>query len=86
MKIRLILTGRSYHNAATLPDELELSEGATLQQAIDRVNELLPAEASLTPSCLIALSGQHVGAISNFEDRQLADGQELTFIAPVAGG
>ena len=86
MKIRLVFTGRSYHTAATLPNELEMPAGATLQQALDRVNKLLPAESSLTPSCLIALAGQHVGSVSNFEDRPLADGQELTLVAPVAGG
>ena len=86
MKIRVSLTGRSYHQASSLPEELELPEDATLQQAIDQVNELLPAEAKLPASCLIAISGAHIGSVGIFADRPLSDGQELTLVAPVAGG
>lgn len=86
VKIRLIVTGRAYHTAAGLPTELEVPEDATLKAAIDQVNALLPDDAPLPESCLISVSGQHAGTVGRFEDRTLQDGQEVTFVAPVAGG
>ena len=86
MKIQLILTGRSYQTAAALPSDLELPQGATLKDAISRVNQLLPDDAPLPPSCLVAVSGQHVGTVGSLADRRLHDGDELTLVAPMAGG
>ena len=86
MKIRVVLTGRSYHHAASLPEELELPSGATLGEALAAIDEQLPQEAQLPSTCLIALAGQHVGSVGQYEDRPLIDGQELTLVAPVAGG
>ena len=50
MKIRLTVTGRSYHTAAALPAQLQLAEGATLRTAVDMINQLLPDAASLPGS------------------------------------
>ena len=86
MKIRVTLTGRSYHHAAELPDELELADGAKLSDALVAINTQLPKEGRLPPSCLIALAGCHVGNVASYSDQQLSDGQELTLVAPVAGG
>ena len=86
MKIRVILTGRSYHNASSLPDELELPADAMLSHALAAINDRLSADATLPTTCLIALAGQHVGNVGGYEDIPLADGQELTLVAPVAGG
>lgn len=86
MKIRLVLTGRSYHTADSLPAELELDEGASLDDALHQINTALPAEAALPDSCLIAIGGQHVGTVASHPDVALQDDQELVLIAPVAGG
>lgn len=86
MKITLVVTGRAYHTAAALPRELELPDGSLLSEAIGEVNERLGAEAQLPASCLIAVAGQHLGTVGGFEDRGLRDGDELTLVAPVAGG
>ena len=86
MKIRVLLTGRSYHNAAELPSEFELAEGANLSDALVAINTQLPEGVSLPPSCLIAIGGRHVGSVGSYPDQPLADGQELTLVAPVAGG
>ena len=86
MKIGLVLTGRSYHQAAALPPELELPAEAKLSDALNAINQQLPEEAALPATCLIAVSGRHVGNVGNYEDLPLADGQELTLVAPVAGG
>jgi len=86
MKIRVMLTGRSYHTAASLPAELDLDEGASLDDALSQINATLTAEASLPDSCLIAIGGQHVGTVASHPDVALQDDQELVLIAPVAGG
>ncbi len=86
MKIRVILTGRSYHNAAALSDALELPDDATLSDALAAINDQLGEDAALPPTCLIALAGRHVGNVAACDDRPLTDGQELTLVAPVAGG
>lgn len=86
MNIRVILTGRSYHFAEQLPETLELADGSPLQTAIDALNELLPDEGSLPPSCIIALNNEQVGTIGNHSNPALKDGAELLFVTPVAGG
>ena len=86
MKIRVVLTGRSYNNAASLPAELEFPEGAGIRDALAAIDDHLPEDAKLPPSCMVALAGKHLGNVGNYEDCTLADGQELTLIAPVAGG
>jgi molybdopterin converting factor small subunit len=86
MKIRLIVTGRAYHQAASLPTELQLCEGSTLQDALAQINALTGNDSPLSTSCLIALGGRHCGTMGRYENRALTDGDELTLIAPVAGG
>lgn len=85
MKIQLIVTGRAYHTAAELPDELTLSEGATVTDAISKVTSLLDIE-SLPASCLVAVGNEHLGTVGKHLDRTLSDGEELTLFSPVAGG
>ena len=86
MKVRIVLTGRSYHSADALPGELSLQEGATLDDALDTLREACSDVELLPSSCLIAISGQHVGTIADHEATSLKEGDELLFLAPVAGG
>lgn len=86
MKIRVVMTGRSYHSAEQLPDSLELSESAGIDDALTRLAESMPAGEGLPPSCLVSVSNQHLGTVSKHEPCELKDGDELTLIAPVAGG
>ncbi len=85
MKLQLVMTGRDYHTAEKLPEELELADAATLQDALSAIDNLL-GEAILPTSCLLALNGDHVGSVASYDDRPLKDGEELVIIAPVAGG
>ena len=41
MKIRVVTMGRHYHETEGLPEFLELPEQASLDDAIDRLGELL---------------------------------------------
>ena len=86
MKIQVILTGRDYHTAASVPEELVLDEGAHLDEALRQINAALGDSAALPDSCLIAIGNQHVGTVASHPDVELQDAQELVLIAPVAGG
>ena len=86
MKIKVIFTGRSYQLAKNLPAELTLSDEATLDDAIGVLQEPLTAEQRLPDSCLVSVSGEHLGTLASHRSRALADGEELVLIAPVAGG
>ena len=86
MKIRLLVSGRNYQAATQLPDELELPEGARLDDAIARLEQSMPEGASLSPNSLIAVSGTHVGTLAAHPNKELSDGDELVVVAPVAGG
>jgi molybdopterin converting factor small subunit len=86
MKIRIIVTGRNYHTAGPLPDELELDPSCGVDDALALLAEHLPEGQSFPASCLVVVSGQHLGTISQHQPCDLRDGDELALIAPVAGG
>ena len=86
MKIRIVYTGRSYHLAASFPETLELTEGATVDDALQAFGRQVPEDAALPTSCLVSLAGKHLGTIGRHASPPLRDGDELTLIAPVAGG
>lgn len=86
MRVRLMVTGRSYHATDSLPEQLELPEGSTVADAVRAVRACSTDASPLSDSCLIAVSGTHLGTLGRYDDRPLRDGEELTLIAPVAGG
>jgi len=86
MKIRLVVSGRDYDLAKTLPQELALSDGASLDQALEALAALVPPGRGLADSCLVAVSGVHLGTLRHHRPRPLVDGDELLILAPVAGG
>lgn len=86
MKIHVIYTGRGYQLAELLPDELELNDAAGVADALRLLAERLPADVRLPDTCLISVSGQHLGTLAQHRSVPLRDGDELTLIAPVAGG
>lgn len=84
MQIEVVFTGRNYHTAESLPPRLELPDEAGLAVAIEEVNAAL--SEPLPPSCMISVSGRHLGTVGRFEDAPLRDGDQLLLVAPVAGG
>ena len=86
MKIRVVMMGRHYHETEGLPEFLELPEPASLDDALDRLGELMSPGKGFPESCLIAVSGKHVGTIASHSVAPLGDGDELMLLAPVAGG
>ncbi len=86
MKVRVVISGRSYHAAEKIPEHLSLAEGSSVAEALRAVAGLLSEATQLPESCLIAVSGTHLGTLADHRPHVLADGDELVIIAPVAGG
>jgi molybdopterin converting factor small subunit len=82
----VIISGRSYHKSAGAPDALELPDGATIDDALEALAEALGEEGRLPPSCLVAVSGRHLGTLAKHARQSLADDDELVLFSPVAGG
>ena len=86
MKVRVVLSGRSYDAAEAMPDCLTLPDGAAVDEALRQLAGLMPEGKGLPKSCLVAVSGAHLGTVASHRSRVLRDGDELVLIAPVAGG
>jgi molybdopterin converting factor small subunit len=86
MRIQVFFTGRSFSAATPLSPAIELPDGSGVDAAIQAIRQQLPQGEQLAPSCLVAVSGEHIGSVKDHLNRQLRDGDELVLIAPVAGG
>lgn len=85
MKIRVMITGRSYDAAADFPEGMELPTDASVDDALQLLQQRL-ADRPLPPSCLVVHCGRHLGTAARHDTATLRDGDELMLIAPVAGG
>jgi hypothetical protein len=86
MKLKITYMGRSYDASAPFPPELELPADATVDDALREILSLLPAPAALPDSCLVVISGRHLGTVARHENPVLTATDEIVLIAPVAGG
>ena len=86
MKVRVVISGRHYDWAQLPADELTLADSASLDDAIAALAAMLPRGKSLPETCLVALSGKHLGTLRDHRPEPLRDGDELLLFAPVAGG
>ncbi|MCA9121968.1 MAG: MoaD/ThiS family protein [Planctomycetaceae bacterium] len=86
MKIKVSYTGRSYQTATLLPSEISPHEGATVEDVLSLLAKDLPEDQQLPASCLLAISGEHIGTLASYSNRPLREGDELILISPVAGG
>lgn len=81
MRVKVLFLGGSRGEVGTAEDELELPEGATVADAVQRIIQAYPVLAPRLSACRWA---------RNFEFTEmsapLADGDELALIPPVAGG
>ena len=86
MKVRLVVTGRAYHTAEHLPEELDVPDGAGVDDVIRAIAERFGTGPGLSGSSLVVVSGRHVGTLASHEAADLQEGDEVALIAPVAGG
>ncbi len=86
MKIRVTISGRHYDRADALPSELSLPQDCSLDEALRRLAEMLGESNRLAGTCLVAVSGKHLGTLASHRPCTLCDGDELLVLAPVAGG
>lgn len=86
MQIQVVYSGRNYDAAGGVPRHLTLPEGCSVDEALLALRRLFPPEQPLDDSCLVAVSGAHLGTVRKHRPHQLQPGDELMLIAPVAGG
>lgn len=86
MQIRVVVSGRHYEIAQSMPGTIELPDGSTIDNVLRKLSEFVPEGRSLSPTCLVAVSGVHLGTIASHPPKPVADGDEVVIIAPVAGG
>ena len=86
MQVKVIVSGRNYHSAGSVPAQLELPDACDLDGALQALAAALPAGATLPETCLVAVSGKHLGNLSSHRPCTLKPSDELLLIAPVAGG
>ena len=86
MRLKFTYMGRSYDASTAFPAVLDLPDVATVDTALDALHQQLPDKRSLPGSCLVVLSGKHLGTVARHGNPVLAATDELVLIAPVAGG
>ncbi len=86
MEVRVVVSGRNYDTAEAIPRHLTLPEGCSVDEALQAVAEFCRQGPGLPESCLVAVSGTHLGTLRRHKPHVLSDGDELVLIAPVAGG
>jgi hypothetical protein len=86
MKLRVVISGRHYDWAQLAPDQMTVADGASLDDALAALAGMLPGGIQLPESCLVAVSGRHLGTVREHRSESLRDGDELLLFSPVAGG
>ena len=86
MQVRVVVFGRNYHWADSLPQQLALPEGGSVEDAIQALEPFLPDGERWPDSCLVSVSGTHLGTLRAHTPRILQNGDELLLLMPVAGG
>jgi molybdopterin converting factor small subunit len=86
MKIRIVISGRNYELAEPFPDEIELPEGSTVDDALELLSARFSEGHSFPASCLLGVDGKHVGNVGSHTPTILSENDEIMIFAPVAGG
>ena len=86
MNVRVVISGRHYATEEGIPEQLSLDEGCSIDDALAKISEAAGEDRQLPRSCLLAVSGKHLGTLENHAPHTLCEGDEIVLIAPVAGG
>ena len=79
VNVKLFAVVRERVGVSELP--LELPEGTTAGDALDRLRESYGEIGAMVSRCAVAVNRQYVG-----RDARLREGDELAVIPPVSGG
>ncbi len=82
MNVNIVVAGREYDLAQAIPAQLTLPERASLDDALQALAQLLGPGRQLPASCLLAVSGQHLGTLGSHQPSPLADGDEAAPAGP----
>ena len=83
MRIKVKITGRQYDAVEALPEELELSDGASIELVLETLRSTY---GPISPAALLAVSGEHLGTVADHRAKTLDDDDEVLIFSPVAGG
>jgi molybdopterin converting factor small subunit len=83
MRIQVKITGRQYNVAEALPEQLELSVGASIEHVLETIRSI---HGPISPGALLAVSGEHLGTVADHRAKTLEDNDEVLIFSPVAGG
>lgn len=86
IEVKVVVAGRQYDRSHQFPAVLKLPEGALLDDALAMLAQGVAPNDRLPDSCLVAVSGVHLGTLARHSSRTLASGDELVLIAPLSGG
>lgn len=86
IRTSVVIVGRNYHGYDSAPQHLDLPDGATVDDALGALAQRLPDGSTIPDTCLVAVSGAHLGTLKSHRPHILRDGDELLLLAPVAGG
>lgn len=86
MQVQVLYSGRNYDVAGGVPQQLTLPDPCSVDEALEVLRGLFPVGQALAETCLLAVSGIHLGTVRKHRPHQLQAGDELLLIAPVAGG
>ena len=77
MRLKFVYMGHGYDQTANWPEFLELPETATVDIALRALEQELSRTRAVAGSCLVVVSGRHLGTIARHENIALAATDEL---------
>jgi molybdopterin synthase sulfur carrier subunit len=81
MRINVRLSGELATLVGKHRFSMIVTDGATIADLLDLLREEYPESVSRLDTAVPIISGKHVA-----QSEQLADGQEVAFLLPIAGG
>ncbi|CAL8468898.1 g8439 [Coccomyxa elongata] len=83
MKVAFLFFARSREIAGTQSWEIDLHDGASIQDALQAVLTQFPALTEFEGRCVLALNQEYIDKDSK---QHLKDGDEVALIPPISGG
>ncbi|NUQ63833.1 MAG: MoaD/ThiS family protein [Pirellulales bacterium] len=69
-----------------MPQQVTLDDAGSVDDLLRLLAGMLREGERLPETCLLAVSGVHLGTVARHRPRDLQEGDEVVLITPVAGG